>query len=513
MSRSIWLLIVGVMFITYSCAASPATLRAQDAPATTGKQTEVADEEQWNVIYLQTARSGWSRSRTTTIQRNGKDLIRSEDEMYLEIKRFGQSLKFKVRQVIEETAAGRIERFSTTMENPPALSMRTEGTRRGDKLVVSTTLAGKRTTREIDWEAGAMSPAYEQRLLEANPLRPGDTRKMRVFVPDTLQFADVEIEAVGYETVRLLGRRKQKLLKIVSTLELEGGQQIPTVSYVDDDGNALASTMSVVGIEMSVYQVERSVALEKLAGAELDLGVSTLIKVKSIPRAHDASKIVYRITMPGKDPARFLTTGATQSVEKNADEVVKLTVTRTSVPPQAGDGGKEAGQEFTKPSQFLQSDDDHVIGHARKAVGKERDKWKQAVLLEEYVHLNLTEKNFSTAMASAAEVAKKLEGDCTEHAVLLAAMARAVGLPSRVAAGLVYVDRLSSFGGHMWTEVYINGFWIPLDATLGRGGIGAGHIKLSDSPLADDESPVASLLPLLTALANIKIEVLSVEHE
>src|SRR5471030_3048959 len=49
--------------------------------------------------------------------------------------------------------------------------------------------------------------------------------------------------------------------------------------------------------------------------------------------------------------------------------------------------------------------------------------------------------------------------------------------------GLVYVDRLSAFGGHMWTEANLNGQWIPLDATLGRGGIGAAHIKLADSSL------------------------------
>ena len=41
--------------------------------------------------------------------------------------------------------------------------------------------------------------------------------------------------------------------------------------------------------------------------------------------------------------------------------------------------------------------------------------------------------------ATAAEVARSREGDCTEHAVLLAALARARGIPARVAMGLVYV--------------------------------------------------------------------------
>ncbi len=132
--------------------------------------------------------------------------------------------------------------------------------------------------------------------------------------------------------------------------------------------------------------------------------------------------------------------------------------------------------------------------------------------MERYVHEKLTKKNFSTAMASAAEVAQRMEGDCTEHAVLLAAMLRAKKVPSRVAAGLVYADKLNAFGGHMWTEAFLAGEWIPLDATLGKGGIGPAHLKMADSPLDEDAPlPVSTFLPAYQALGKLKIEVLKAE--
>ncbi len=59
-------------------------------------------------------------------------------------------------------------------------------------------------------------------------------------------------------------------------------------------------------------------------------------------------------------------------------------------------------------------------------------------------------------------------------------------IPSRVAVGLVYVTEPPSFGGHMWTEVFVNGKWIPLDATLGKGGIAADHIKFADTNFSDE---------------------------
>ena len=135
-----------------------------------------------------------------------------------------------------------------------------------------------------------------------------------------------------------------------------------------------------------------------------------------------------------------------------------------------------------------------------------------ATRLEKYVHEKLSKKNFSTAMASAAEVAQTMEGDCTEHAVLLAAMLRAKKVPSRIAAGLVYVESLNSFGGHMWTEAFLAGEWIPLDATLGRGGIGAAHLKMAESALDEDSPlPVTTFLPLYNALGKLKIEVVKAE--
>src|SRR5260370_12335765 len=127
----------------------------------------------------------------------------------------------------------------------------------------------------------------------------------------------------------------------------------------------------------------------------------------------------------------------------------------------------------------MQRDDELVQRHAAAAAGDETDLWKAAQLMEKWVAENLKKKNFSTLLASAAEVAKDLSGDCTEHAVLLAAMARARGIASRVAVGLVYARSLSAFPCHICTEFNINVIWVPLDATPCNGRIGAVHIRFA----------------------------------
>ncbi len=119
----------------------------------------------------------------------------------------------------------------------------------------------------------------------------------------------------------------------------------------------------------------------------------------------------------------------------------------------------------------------------------------------------MTKKNFSQAFASAAEVAESREGDCTEHAVLLAALLRACGIPSRVAIGLVYVEHAGGFGYHMWTEAYLDGQWLPLDGIMGQGGTSAAYLKLADSSL-EGATAYSSFLAVAQVLGQLTVKVL-----
>ena len=147
------------------------------------------------------------------------------------------------------------------------------------------------------------------------------------------------------------------------------------------------------------------------------------------------------------------------------------------------------------------------MADAEKAAGGETDPWRVAVALERYVNREVKKKNFTQAFATAAEVAKSREGDCTEHAVFLAALCRARGIPARVAIGLVYMEGAKAFGYHMWTEVYIDKRWIPIDGTLALGGIGAGHLKIAHTNL-QGASAYSAFLPVVQVLGRLKIEII-----
>ena len=115
---------------------------------------------------------------------------------------------------------------------------------------------------------------------------------------------------------------------------------------------------------------------------------------------------------------------------------------------------------------------------------------------------------FSTSLQTAESIAKKLEGDCTEHAVLLCALMRSQKIPARIVVGFIYVPDPASFVPHMWTEAFLDGKWMPFDSTRGPNGMGLTHIKVTDSALSDDlGSGNVLFVPLLSFLGRASVDV------
>lgn len=102
---------------------------------------------------------------------------------------------------------------------------------------------------------------------------------------------------------------------------------------------------------------------------------------------------------------------------------------------------------------------------------------------------------------SAVETLVRRAGDCTEAAVLLAALGRAARIPTRVVSGLVYSrDSYHGIGNvfmpHSWVLAYVDGEWKSFDAALER--FDSTHIALvvgdGDARSIEAANQLASLL-------------------
>jgi transglutaminase-like putative cysteine protease len=145
--------------------------------------------------------------------------------------------------------------------------------------------------------------------------------------------------------------------------------------------------------------------------------------------------------------------------------------------------------EYLAATPALNAADEAIIKMAGEAAGDAKTPYDIADRLRLYVTDIISEKNLNIGFATASEVCRKREGDCTEHAVLLAALGRAKQIPTRVAVGLAYVPQFvgvkNVFGFHMWTQFHIGDQWVDLDAALHETDCSPTRITLATSSLKD----------------------------
>jgi hypothetical protein len=470
-------------------------------------ETSPAADESWQVVEMAGSRVGYSHVTTTRrTGDDGKEIIVCDSMTHMQLKRFNQSLKVTERLHTEETTDGQLLGFRYRMDNPPISSMETVGTIRGDQLTLETHANGATETSESDWDPTVKSPAWQDRELEEHPLKQGEKRSFPVYLPPLNQVLTMTLTESGPAKTKLLDGTEIDATRIVIS---HSSFLLPSIdAFMDKEGHIVKTETKLLSV--LTFTVDRETALKEIDDQPADLAIETLVKVEPITKAHDRQRIVYRVTLPDGKAAEAFPNGPTQQVTKVSETEADIAVTARPAAP-SGDAGPPE-EKYLKPTRFLDCENSFVREHAEKAAAKGGASGDAARAMEKYVHDTMRDRNFATGLATASEVAEKLEGDCTEHAVLLAAMLRARKIPSRVAVGLVYSEQHQAFAGHMWTEAYLDGVWTPLDATLGKGGIGPAHIKVADSALDEDApTPIAAFLPMLHLLGQMKLAVVSVE--
>jgi transglutaminase-like putative cysteine protease len=167
-------------------------------------------------------------------------------------------------------------------------------------------------------------------------------------------------------------------------------------------------------------------------------------------------------------------------------------------------------QAALKPSVFCQADAPEIVEAANNIIGTERNSWRAAKKIAEWVDKNMT-PNYDVGFASAKEIFNNRKGDCSEYTVLFISLCRAVGIPARASVGIMYGGGL--FAYHMWPEVYV-GEWVSLDAkwlavdkASGEYYTDATHLKFGHSNL--DENMFKEMITSISEIiGKLKIEIL-----
>ncbi len=501
----------GVVATWVACALLAHTMAQADPPPEPVRHIPGVDgqgpRETWDVFFVQGAKVGYGQTTVTPFEEDGARWVRVELVYHLRLKRFGQTSEEELRLSSIESTTGNLRSFESKMNLGPAPIV-VEAHRDGPTMHVTTTSAGNTSRAELPWSDDLGGLFAGDLTLLRQPMQPGERRTYRALLPPMNVVATFEMQAERFEPTKLLSGTFD-LLRIQSTAQLPGGASLATTLWTDRKGEILRTYSDA--LSQDTYRVTKSQALDERGLAALDLGQDSVVRLdRPLSQPGTARQVRYRVRLTEGEAQNVFVAGGNQQVSRTADGTVELVVRAVDARTPSNAKDSPPSEDLLGPNTMIQSDDPHIVELATRAAGNQTDPLQVALQLEQFVHDSITSKNFSQAFATAAEVARTREGDCTEHAVLLAALARARGIAARVAIGLVYVPSAQGFGYHMWNELYLDGRWIPLDATTARGGVSATHLKLADSSLAGPAA-YTSLLPVARVLGRLQLEVLAEE--
>jgi len=326
----------------------------------------------------------------------------------------------------------------------------------------------------------------------------------------------VRVEIIGPDTIELFGESVDAI-KSIQTIDLHGFDLVST-SWSDEAGILLRSDQNMMGINVRMLRADRERALG--GGAQSpELMISTLIKPNRRVDCFGSESIRYRLKLKESGtPLSLPPTTGMQEARPNPDGSVELLVRRQKHDRLAGESGPIESappevEEFLASVPMINWKDPEIQSMAERARGDETNGYRIVDRLRRYVTEVIEEKSLDVGFATASEVARNRKGDCSEHGVLLAALGRACGIPSRVVGGLVYVDSFGGkrgvFGFHMWTQMYIDGGWIDLDAAQDETDCNPTHIALAVSSM-DEETAFTLAAALLETIGRLDIEILEV---
>ena len=443
---------------------------------------------QWRGVYYRNEKIGFTVSQTIVTD----DGFELQEDGRLQMSLLGAQNVVAIRTTARVDRDFALRSFDFSLD-PGTGGTRIHGELNGLRLhIVMSTAAGSHTEDRDLATPPVLALNLARRLADAG-LVAGAHYEWTIFDPATLSNTPIALDVGARELVAAGGPR-------VPAFRVETVYAgLKTTSWITDTGEVILEksplgfeTIRESPAEARTMAVPYSVRADLLSAS----AIQPTGKLK-IDEPRDVRRLRLRLT--GADVSGADIGGVGQSLDGDTLEILDPQGFRSGpVDPDTA--------RYLQPEPLIESDAPEIRAEAEAAIRNVSGPRAQAERLTRHVNAILDKKP-TVSLPSAREVLRTKVGDCNEHTALYVAMARAIGIPARIAVGLVSVR--GAFYYHAWPEVYLvegrgRGLWLPVDPTLNQFPADATHLRLARGGLDKQ----AAILPLI---GRLKIEILDLE--
>jgi hypothetical protein len=445
----------------------------------------LSDRDTWMNIFQNDDKIGYSH-KTFSKEENG---YRIKETVFMRINTMGLVQDIKLYTNGKLNTDFSLSTFDFEIDSG-RFRFAVQGSVSGDILSIKTQSAGDSRNFKIKVKKKPYLVAGIVDAIRASELKPGDKFRFDIFDPATMGQRPVEVSVIDQEDTLVMGisKRATKLL-----LNFKGAKQF---AWIGERGELLKEK-GLLGIRLE-KTTAKSARGGFAKGTSDDFTLAASVASNAV--IEDATRLKkLQIEISGIDTKSIYLHGGRQTLNYKI-----LTIdleTLSDLPATINrENLKMLEKIFLDASPFIQSDHEKIQNLAQEIIGNNNDTiLAKANKLMNWVHQNI-KKRPVLSLPDALSTLENRVGDCNEHAVLLAALARAAGIPARVEAGLVYLN--GRFYYHAWNLLYL-GRWITADALFGQMPSDVTHIRFTTG--------AQQQLDLMGIIGRVKLKVIESE--
>jgi len=451
------------------------------------KSGEEKISESWMGVYMGGIKVGYSHNEEFSVVKNGKRLKKGFSESWMKVARLGGNPVeiATTQESIYDEEGKPLECILRIKMSESETVMKAEiGT---DKILFK---SGGKIIKELPYDEEFYLEVPIEEIIEEEGLEPGKKYNFKILDFTSYSLVDFNFEVIGKEDILILGK-KMKLwhakgeTTYVIPLSLD--------EWIDESGNSWKSINKTSFTTLTSIRMPKEKALE-VSEETFDIAFSTIINSNvTFENPQEIQTVTFKLSgiSPDKIKNFPFDDGSQKIMEVGKDYVIVQTSSQVFKEEEAilFPVKDEKFRRFLKSSSFCQAADPEIQEVANEIVGQERNSWRAAKKIADWVEKEMT-ANYDVGFATAKEILKNREGDCSEHTVLTVALCRAVGIPARAAVGIMYGRGI--FAYHMWPEVYVGRWisldskWLAVDKKSGEYYTDATHIKIGRSLLNEN---------------------------
>jgi len=468
------------------------------------------DWQAWYAYYINNRHVGYAHRTVKSegeapAQRIKFDL---EELMILKPRAFSRLVQ-RTSEQSSELVNGNLISFETQLAVGPVVT-RTTGMSEDIRFSLTKTRANYQSSKKIDWKPDVRGLMAIASSLRRDPMKMGESRSFEMILPLEQKIGTVRMKCNGPAAVPMLDGKDHRLIELNVQIDHDKDDKRVLVVWTDDKG--IIERTYDPSRDLVTYQTDMRTATRGMLEAEELAGHASTEVRGDLENPEETRRVGFKMLRRHKatsDDDVLITPQPDQFVRRMDDGSLLVLVTRLDEEAKNGFVNLDLAVEKddSRPNVMVDYNEPMVRRIAQATIGVGQLE-QRALALELARSTNrLTQLNLDMKMfPRASEVARDAESDSVGYAVLLAALLRAKGIPSRIAFGFRYRNVMEpQMVFHAWTLAHVEDKWLSLDATTG-GVAAADRLTLSTSNLSE-ENVNDVLIPILDFLGTYNIEV------